>query len=535
MSRRNARAIALSVAAILCGGAAPAWAQTPDLAARVDAVFEAWADPAKPGCAVAAEVDGRPVISRAYGAANLELGVPASDGTVYEAGSVSKQFTAAAIVLLAQDGRLSLDDDVRRHVPELPDYGQTITLRHLLTHTSGLRDWGAVAELEGWPRGTRAVTHDHVLEIIARQRSLNHAPGAEYIYSNSNYNLLAIIVERITGGSLGAFTRARLFEPLGMTHTGWRDDHRAIVAGRATAYARSSAGWRTEMPFEDAHGNGGLLTTVGDLLIWNRALSNGRLGEAFMAEMLRPGVIEGGRPITYASGLMVQTWAGRNEVAHSGATGGYRAWLGRYPDQRVSVALLCNAGDVSPVVVGRSVADLLLPPAAPVAHYQPASTPDGGLFVNSRTGEPLRLIRSDARLATVSGSALTPVVAGRWRLGGDELVFDGPDGFDRLTPEGDRIPWRRMEAAAPDPAALQAYVGRWISDEVPAIFETRIEAGTLQLFQNPASTSPLQPAYADAFTSTRGIVRFERDAAGRLVALRIGNGRVRDMVFRRAD
>ena len=165
------RRTSLAVAALACAFAAPAGAQSPDIGARVDAVFESWSDPAGPGCAVAAEVGGHPAVSRAYGAANLELAVPATDQTVYEAGSVSKQFTAAAIVLLAQDGTLSLDDDVRRHGPELPDYGQTITLRHLLTDTSGLRDWGSVAELEGWPRGTRAVDHGHVLPA-GRARSI---------------------------------------------------------------------------------------------------------------------------------------------------------------------------------------------------------------------------------------------------------------------------------------------------------------------------------------------------------------------------
>ncbi|HYR07540.1 MAG TPA: serine hydrolase domain-containing protein, partial [Longimicrobium sp.] len=194
--------------------AAPAAAQ-PDLAVRVDSLFAAWNKAESPGCAVGVSHNGRTVLSRAYGSANLEHGIPNTPATVFEAGSVSKQFTAAAIVRLAQQGKLSLDDDVRRHVPEVPDYGTPITLRHLLNHTSGLRDWGSVMQLAGWPRGTRIYTHAHALDVISRQKSLNFTPGAEYSYSNTGYNLLAIIVERVSGVSLNEFSRRELFEPLG--------------------------------------------------------------------------------------------------------------------------------------------------------------------------------------------------------------------------------------------------------------------------------------------------------------------------------
>jgi CubicO group peptidase (beta-lactamase class C family) len=214
----------------------PARPQAVDTA-RVDRLFRQWDTTQSPGCAVGVAADGRTLLARAWGMADLEHDIPNTAATIFEAGSVSKQFTAAAVILLAQQGRLTLDDDVRTHVPELPDYGPTITIRHLLTHTSGLRDWGSVAAIAGWGRGVRTHTHDHVLDILARQRGLNFEPGAEYSYSNSGYNLLAIIVSRVSGSSFADFSRTHIFEPLGMKDTQWRDDYRRIARGRASAYA----------------------------------------------------------------------------------------------------------------------------------------------------------------------------------------------------------------------------------------------------------------------------------------------------------
>jgi CubicO group peptidase (beta-lactamase class C family) len=341
--------------------AAPAFPQQPEIVPRVDAVFSRWASDAAPGCAVAVARDGREVLTRAYGMADLEHDVPNTPATIFEAGSVSKQFTAAAIVLLVLDGRLSLDDDVRRYIPEIPDYGTTIRLRHLLTHTSGLRDWGSLAAIAGWSRAARTHTHDHVIDILSRQRALNFVPGAEYSYSNSGYNLLAVIVERVSGMSFAEFSRTRIFEPLGLTHTQWRDDYTRIVKGRASAYAPRGGGYVIDRPIENVHGNGGLLTTVADLLAWNEALAQGSIGGRPFVEMMhRTGVLNDGRVIDYASGVVVSTYRDVPEISHTGSTSGYRAFLARYPDQRLDVAVLCNAGNVSPGPIGRQVADVYL-------------------------------------------------------------------------------------------------------------------------------------------------------------------------------
>ena len=372
-------AVAISIPAFL----PPAWLPPAGLRAeqgaakpaeaQVDAVFSRWTT-ASPGCAVGVARDGTPVLEKAYGMADLEHDVRNTAGTIFEAGSVSKQFTAAAILLLARDGKLTLDDPVRKHVPELPDYGVPLTIRHMLMHMSGLRDWGAVAAIGGWPRTSRVYTHAHVLDIISRQKALNFTPGAQYSYSNSGYNLSAIIVSRLSGQSFADFTRDRIFTPLGMTSTSWRDDFTRIVKGRAIAYEERRGEFAQDMPFENVHGNGGLLTTVGDLLRWNEHFVTPRIGDAeFLRVQQEPGAFNDGRPGSYALGLMVGAYKGVREVGHSGSTAGYRAHLARYPDQNLSVAVLCNVSTGAATQYAHAVADIYLGPA--INAPPPASRP----------------------------------------------------------------------------------------------------------------------------------------------------------------
>ena len=341
------------------------------VAGRVDALFERWTTQT-PGCAVGVSRNGQLALARAYGMADLEHDVRNTPRTIFEAGSVSKQFTAAAIIMLALDGKLSLDDDVRKYVPELPVYEKPVTIRHMMNHTSGLRDWGSVAGIGGWGRGSRVHTHAHVVDILSRQRALNFTPGNEYSYSNSGYNLQAVIVERVSGMSFAEFSRTRVFEPIGLKNTQWRDDYTRIVKGRANAYTTRGNGFASDMPFENVHGNGGLLTTVEDLLIWTENLETGRVGgPRFLELMHQQGVLNNGNKISYASGLMVGTFNDVPEVSHTGSTAGYRAFLARYPQQKIGVALLCNVGSVNPGTVGHQVAELYLPQRVATAARAP--------------------------------------------------------------------------------------------------------------------------------------------------------------------
>lgn len=470
-------AVMLSAAAVSTSAQQPAGAPRPDNAAiRVDSVFATWNTEITPGCAVEAAMAGRTLVSRAYGLADLEHGVRNSPETIFEAGSVSKQFTAAAVVLLALDGALSLDDDVREYVPELPDYGPTITLRHLLTHTSGLRDWGSVAGITGWGRGERTHDHDHVIDILSRQRALNYTPGERYSYTNSGYNLLAVVVDRVSGMSFAEFSRRRIFEPLGLTNTQWRDDYRRVVPGRSSAYGFRGGNFVIDRPIENVHGNGGLLTTVGDLVRWNRALASGELGgQAFVDLMHEQGVLNDGSDITYASGLMVGSYLGVPEVSHTGATAGYRAFLARYPDQQLDVAVLCNIGTVNPGSVGHQVADIFL-------------------------GDATRPV-----VATANGNAT------------------GSRAVDAETP------WE------PTPVDLAAYAGEYHSPDVEMTLVASVEEGELLLFRRPASRMSMRPVSTDTFAAQIGTVRFIRDESGAVTQLSVSISRVDDLRFDRVQ
>ena len=354
----------------------PAAISAQSLEPRLDSIFSKYRGDA-PGCVLGIDRDGAALVRRAWGQASIEQHAPNRVETVFEAGSVSKQVTAASIHLLAARGQLALADDIRRYFPELPDYGTPITITDLLQHTSGLRDWGAIAELEGWPRGTRTINHGHVLAILARQHGLNHPVDAKYSYTNSGYSLLAMLVERISGTPLAEFSAREFFRPLGMTHTSWRDDYARIVMDRAQAYGKVGGQWRLDMPFENPHGHGGLLTTVDDLLRWNAALTARRVGTPDVsATMEVPGVLRDGTPITYGGGLVMDRWRGVTQIAHSGATAGYRAYLARWPEQHLSAVLLCNAGDADATALVRQSVTTLLPLAPlPPTTTRPLTAP----------------------------------------------------------------------------------------------------------------------------------------------------------------
>ena len=533
----------LAVALALPAGAQPAPA--PDSAAAVDSIFASWTGVSSPGCAVGVSRGGKVILSRAYGMANLEYDVPNTPQTIFEGGSVSKQFTAAAVVLLALDGRLSLDDPVRKYFPELPPYGDSVTIRQMLNHTSGLRDWGVVAAAGGWPRGTRTYTHAHVLDIIARQKSLNYRPGTEYLYSNSNYNLAAMLVERVSGLPLAEFTKRRLFEPLGMTQTSWRDDYARIVKRRATAYAGNpNLGWRQEMPFENVYGNSSLLTTVEDLLKWNENFVSPKVGgRAFVDSMHTRGRLNNRRTITYALGLVVDEFRGVPEVNHTGATAGYRAYLARFPRQQLGVALLCNSGAVNPEVVGHQVAAVFLRDQLAPAPRQAAAAARltaeqlaarAGVFRQHLTGIPIRFTVRDSALR-FGPNPLVPLSATTFALGTQNRVeFVSESSVRVVNADGDTLVYAREAEWTPAPAELAQYAGRYASDEAEAWFTVAVKDDRLVVSDRYGQTLVLTPAYRDTFTRAGGtLVSFRRAADGRVTAVSLGMGRVRDLRFER--
>ncbi|MCY4374433.1 MAG: serine hydrolase, partial [Spirochaetaceae bacterium] len=311
---------AVAAIGVLAAAVLPGTAQRDGPGPRVDALFASWTGPRTPGCAVSVMRGGDLLFARGYGAANLEYDVPIMPSTVFHVASVSKQFTALAVALLVADGEVSWDDDVRRHVPELPDFGAPITLRHLAHHTSGIRDQWAMLQMAGWRWGGDVIRQSDVLDLLSRQTALNFAPGSDYVYSNSGYTLLAVVVERVSGQTLRAFASARLFEPLGMTRTVFRDDHTMLVRDRAYAYTRDGFGrYRLSIPDFAIVGASSLFTTVEDLARWNGNFGSAEIGGPGVLRQLQArGALDDGARLSYAFSLAHGTHRGRPTIGHGG-------------------------------------------------------------------------------------------------------------------------------------------------------------------------------------------------------------------------
>jgi len=526
----------------------PAYAQ--DKTGEIDKIFS-WATQSTPGCAVAVSLHGKVVVNRAYGMADLERDVPITTYTIFDAGSVVKQFVAASILLLVEEGKLSLTEDIRKYIPELADTGHKIKLDHLLSHTSGIRDWTGIRPLaEGDP---------DVLTLILRQRGLNFAPGEEWSYSNSGFELLKEIITRTSGMSFSEYARKRLFEPLGMKSSTYVVDMTDVVKNRALAYKNENGRWKLDMYLGNDRGGGGLLTTPTDLLTWNDALTNNRLG-AFVTEKLHePATLNNGRKLSYARGLQVEPFRrGGTLVWHSGGSAGYSALLGRLPEQGLSVAIMCNKdGGAQSAYAGR-IFDLFLLPAAgesaaesntQAANIGGAGVAVGdlrgraGLFFNEETDQPLRLAVNNNMLAIAGGSPLVALASDHFRnqraslsfmsQAEFELQFLSADQFEIKTKEGVRTRYRRAQTNAPAPADLQAFAGRYRSDEIGAFFDIAPGKDGLTVRANDAAGGEFKPVDRDTFQLAGVILRFRRDKAGKIVAVDYSNPVVRNIQFTR--
>ena len=497
-----------------------------------------------PGCAVGVSLGGSPVYERAFGMAEIEHGVPNTAQTIFESGSVAKQFTAAAIVLLSLERKLGLDDPVRKYITELPDYGAPLTIRHLLNHTGGVRDWGSVLALTGYGRGVRMISQALAIDVITHQRALDFTPGSEYSYSNSGYQLLATIVERVSKQSLPAFTQERFFKPLGMSHSSWRDDYQRLVPGRAQAYEGPLSGpFRLNMPFMNVYGNGGMLTTVGDWIKWNAMLDSRSLGAPLVEALEVNGVLKNGRKISYALGLVVTDENGIRKVSHGGSTAGYQTFLSRYPGLNLSIAVLCNGGSRNAFALEQ---DIFKEIAGPFPAPKPPETLDlkpeelqkyVGLFREETTHRPVRPVLQNGQLRW-GGGELRPLRDGTFQVGSSRVKFNMGTNGKAISAEVDNGEHTSRliveEAWSPTPDELKSFAGTWHSDEADASFTVVIEGGQAFLVQRPTTRRGLTPLYKDHFSLITGeVIWFTRDAANRITLLHVGASRMRDMPFER--
>ncbi len=533
--------LSLFLCSFYFAGNAQTWQDTLSLIEKMAERYQ----PNAPGCQLGISRNGQVIFSRAWGMADLEHNIPLSNNSVIEAGSVSKQFTAAAILLLEQQGKLSVNDDVRKYVPELPDYGTPILLRQMMQHTSGLKDWGSVMDIAGWPRSTKTYSNDDALLIISRQKTLNHTPGAEYIYSNSNYNLFAIIVERVSGMSLAEFTRIHIFEPAGMKHTEWRNNFKKIVPNRAIAYDKSGDTYLTEMPNEYVYGNGGLLTTVEDLLKWNDYYLNGKFGNpSLLPKQLTTYPFNNGQMNPYGAGLVINSVRGWKSISHTGATASYRASLEYFPELGLSIAWLSNtsefdgspgiANDVRNLLVKNKIVADKKSDQAPFNVSGEKLTGYTGWYKDLRNGSSLRLFVQDEKLTSSTGGNLIPVAENTftWRNNRVEIQPGKSSKLSLITSQ-DTTFFVAAETPNLDEKAMNDYLGDYWSEEAEAKFTVRIKDGKLILYRAPKTEITLTPTYRDGFNSPVGIIYFERDKKARVNTLKFSVGRARNVEFKK--
>lgn len=543
-----------------------------DYGALLDSMLSGWVTEETPGCALGVIQKGETVLARGYGRADLDHGVPISVSTVFPVGELAKQFTAFAVLLLEAEGKLSLDDEVRTYLPAFPAYERPVLLRHLLYHTSGVRDYPALLDLAGLRDG-EFVPRSEILDLLSRQQALNFLSGTDHLYSNSGYVLLGRVVEAASGVPLQSYAAEHIFAPLGMTATRFLEDAREVVPGRAVGYVPQVAGgFAIRLSRRAAVGDGGLYTTVEDLLRWDRNFTTPKVGTtALLARLQTPGTLDDGTPVSYAGGLEVEDYQGVRKIGHGGAVGGYRAAMIRFPDEKLSVTCLCNRADAPASRVASTLADAFLidvlladqmralEAGEPVPDAGPALVPlspaaleaFAGTYLAQGSGRTITIaVVGDRLVATsYSGSRIpfAPVAAQRFITHG--VPIEGTLAFSLATDEtpleaslhlaswGKPQRYQRIEPVTPTPEVMQRFAGIYRCDELRTTFHIEADNVALRLLQESLNRTspeePFLPTVADSFAGGGVSLRFLRDETQQITGLRLSNDRLRDIICQR--
>jgi len=525
---------------------------------KVDKLFASWNKLDSPGCALAIIQDGRIIHKKGYGLANLENGIPITPKSVFYIGSVSKQFVSFCIALLAQEGKLSLDDDIRKYVPEIPDYGTPITIRHLIHHTSGLRDYLELEGIAGIPMGS--YHEQDVLELLSRQKELNFMPGEQYLYSNSGYFLLGVIVRKASGKPLRQFAEENIFDPLGMENSYFHDDYRRLIKNRASGYfPAGKEKFRNFITTFDCVGSGGLFTSVEDLYLWDQNFYSRKVGGKEVFELMHTqGTLNNGKKLDYAFAVVIGEYKGLKTVGHGGALGGYRSAFLRFSEQKFSVICLSNLSSLDPMGLARKVADIYLADQfrdKPEPEAKPSSKPrfiklsekqlkdKVGAYINHNTFTLRNILFGDGRLlieASGQKFPLEPVSETEF------VMLEAPvqatvkfeiRGKDRpillhVYQEGE-IPatYEAFERIKPSSEQLTEYEGDYTSEELLVTLRIALEKGRLRFVHRDAPALPLLPMLQDKFTCGSFKIHFLRDEEKRIMGFTLDSGRVKNLRF----
>ena len=549
--------------------AAPVLDPQAELAKKIDPIFSNFAQggATSPGCAVGVYRAGEIVFSKGYGYADLEHEAPITDTTPFYTASLSKQFTAAAVLLLVADGKVSLDDDVRKYIPELPNFGKRITLEHLVHHTSGLRDYHILLLLQGLNEED-VITSREILWLLSHQRALNFPPGSHYAYGSSGYVLLAEIVARVSGESFHSFLTRRVFQPLGMTSSLIREDHAKPIPHRAIGYMLGPDKQpRMLMGNLEYGGSSTLITTTRDLAKWDENFYQPKVGgQTFIDAMRVRGKLTDGKPIEYTGGLFESDTQGLPVERHGGDFAGYRSWQARYPTKRLTVSVLCNTSEANAVGLGEKVAGLFLPELS-APEPPPAGVPleafgfdlktIRGTYIEPSLAQVRTIDITDGSIHLLFGKTpgpprdLIPVGPGDLAVKGSPTHYDyepakGPKPARIVRNSGGSLPQTFVRAEPVEPSELKTeklseYTGRYGSDELAHDVEIRLEGSHLVAgpVGGAARSAPFAPIARDLFETNDESLRFsdeagwrfERNARGKIVRLVVSTDRAWNVVL----
>ena len=533
---------------------------------QIDQYFTAWNSLASPGAAVAVEKDGKVIFKKGYGSAELEYNIPITPQTVFHIASVSKQFTCFSILLLEKEGKLSTDDDVRKYIPEVPDFGRPLTLNNLMHHTSGLRDQWELLAMAGW-RLDDNITKDHILRLISRQKALNFIPGEEFLYCNTGFTLLAEVVARVSGQTFAEFTKAHIFEPLKMTNTLFYDDCEKIVKNRAYSFSLDSTGYKKSNLNYSNVGATSLFTTVEDLCKWAANFENPVVGDdRIVRKMEQRGILNNGDTISYAMGQDISRYKGLKIISHGGADAGYRTFLVRFPDQKFSVNVLSNYAGFNPGDLAFKVADIYLkdkevketpkqagPDNATSANNVEYKVPHDLLiaYCGKYEIQPGNVVTISLENETLYASAqdleqtpMTPVAEDQFDVKqvAAKVTFlkdeSGKYSKMKVNMEGQEVIVNKLPDFDPAKVDLTEFTGDFFSPELNTTYSLLIDNGKLIARHFRTGDVKLTATKPDNFSGNQWYfskIEFSRSQAGKVDGLKVTGGRVRNLKFTKVE
>lgn len=526
---------------------------------QIDNIFSEYNDTNKPGASIAVVKNGKLVFKKGYGSANLEYNIPITPSTIFHIASVSKQFTVFSILLLANQGKLTLDDDIRKYIPEVPNFGKTITLRHLASHTSGLRDQWNLLEMAGW-RLDDVITKEHVLKLVANQKELNFEPGEQYMYCNTGFTLLAEVVSRVSGESFAEFTASRIFEPLEMSNTLFYDDHEKIVKNRSYSYYSDSTGYKKSVLSYANVGATSLLTTVEDLSLWAMNFSSPKVGNNDLIKQMNTlATLNNGKTFGGAYGQFVNKYKGLNQIRHGGADAGYRSYLGRFPDQNFSVIVLSNYASTSARELSLRVADIFLKDEMVLTNPDSKNNEEtfhklkpkelesfASNYWNDAGSYSVKIYVKNDTLMYFRGkgneSPLVPISNNTFQMlnvGVDKVKFEDEDNGQTMIVTkdgGNPIIFKSFVPANYSDEELKEFTGTFFSPELSTSYTFILNKNGLIVRHSRLSDIKIYPFKQDSFLGNPSFFRkitYERDNNNTITGIHVSGGRVKNMYFKK--